>query len=104
METGKLIKTIDGTQNLIDTNSELINSYLSVMDIMKDISNLNANLGNIGLDMDSVYNGLNGNSNSNSVSYGNITVQVQGSTNMNEQQMQSAIEKALINVSNGLKF
>ena len=101
--TQYLAETTIGTQNLINANNELLNSYLSVKDILKDISALNANLGNIGIDLNTVYSGISRSNTGNSVSFGNITIQIQGSTNMNEQQMNNAIQQALIEFSNKLK-
>ena len=101
--TQYLAKTTVGTQNLISANTELLNSYLSVKDILKDISTLNANLGNIGIDLNTVYSGMSRSNTGNSVSFGNITVQIQGSTNMNEQQVSNAIQQALVEFSNKLK-
>ena len=101
--TQYLAETTIGTQNLISANTELLNSYLSVKDILKDISTLNANLGNIGIDLNTVYSGMSRSNTGNSVSFGNITVQIQGSTNMNEQQVSNAIQQALFEFSNKLK-
>ena len=101
--TQYLAETTVGTQNLISANTELLNSYLSVKDILKDISTLNANLGNIGIDLNTVYSGMSRSNTGNSVSFGNITVQIQGSTNMNEQQVSNAIQQALVEFSNKLK-
>ena len=101
--TQYLAETTIGTQNLISANTELLNSYLSVKDILKDISTLNANLGNIGIDLNTVYSGMSRSNTGNSVSFGNITVQIQGSTNMNEQQVSNAIQQALVEFSNKLK-
>lgn len=102
--TQYLAETTIGTQNLINANSELLNSYLSVKDILKDISTLNANLGNIGIDLNTVYSGMSRSNTGNSVSFGNITVQIQGSTNMSQTDITAAVQKALVNVSNNLKF
>lgn len=101
--TQYLAETTVGTQNLINANTELLNSYLSVKDILEDISTLNANLGNIGIDLNTVYSGMSRSNTGNSVSFGNITVQIQGSTNMNEQQVSNAIQQALVEFSNKLK-
>ena len=102
--TQYLAETTVGTQNLISANTELLNSYLSVKDILKDISTLNANLGNIGIDLNTVYSGMSRSNTGNSVSFGNITVQIQGSTNMSQTDIETAVQKAIINVSNNLKF
>ena len=102
--TQYLAETTVGTQNLISANTELLNSYLSVKDILKDISTLNANLGNIGIDLNTVYSGMSRSNTGNSVSFGNITVQIQGSTNMSQADIETAVQKAIINVSNNLKF
>ena len=99
-----LAETTVGTQNLINANTELLNSYLSVKDILKDISTLNANLGNIGIDLNTVYSGMSRSNVGNSVSFGDITVQIQGSTNMSQTDITAAVQKALVNVSNNLKF
>lgn len=101
--TKYLAETTIGTQNLISANTELLNSYLSVKDILKDISKLNTNLGNIGIDLNSVYSGISRNSARNSVSFGNITVQIQGNTNMNQIDIENAVQRAIIDVSNKLK-
>ena len=93
-----------GTQNLINANTELLNSYLSVKEVLKDISTLNANLGNIGIDLNTVYSGVSRSNVGNSVSFGDITVQIQGSTNMSQTDITAAVQKALVNVSNNLKF
>ncbi|WP_133014895.1 hypothetical protein [Clostridium cuniculi] len=102
--TQYLAETTVGTQNLINANTELLNSYLSVKDILKDISTLNANLGNIGIDLNTVYSGMSRSNTGNSVSFGDITVQIQGSTNMSQADIETAVQKAIINVSNNLKF
>ena len=102
--TQYLAETTIGTQNLISANTELLNSYLSVKDILKDISTLNANLGNIGIDLNTVYSGMSRSNTGNSVSFGNITVQIQGNTNMSQTDIETAVQKAIINVSNNLKF
>ena len=99
-----LAETTVGTQNLINANTELLNSYLSVKEVLKDISTLNANLGNIGIDLNTVYSGVNRSNVGNSVSFGDITVQIQGSTNMSQTDITAAVQKALVNVSNNLKF
>lgn len=99
-----LAETTVGTQNLINANTELLNSYLSVKEVLKDISTLNANLGNIGIDLNTVYSGMSRSNVGNSVSFGDITVQIQGSTNMSQTDITAAVQKALVNVSNNLKF
>lgn len=102
--TQYLAETTVGTQNLISANTELLNSYLSVKDILKDISTLNANLGNIGIDLNTVYSGMSRSNTGNSVSFGNITIQITGGTNMSQTDITAAVQKALVNVSNNLKF
>ena len=39
----------------------------------------------------------------NSVNFGDITVQIQGTTNMDQQDISRAVQQALIDVSNKLK-
>ena len=99
-----LAETTVGTQNLINANTELLNSYLSVKEVLKDVSTLNSNLGNIGIDLNTVYSGMSRSNVGNSVSFGDITVQIQGSTNMSQTDITAAVQKALVNVSNNLKF
>lgn len=101
--TQYLAETTIGTQNLISANTELLNSYLSVKDILKDISTLNANLGNIGIDLNTVYSGMSRSNTGNSVSFGNITIQITGGTNMDERELNNTIQQALVEFSNKLK-
>lgn len=101
--TQYLAETTIGTQNLISANTELLNSYLSVKDILKDISTLNANLGNIGIDLNTVHSGMSRSNTGNSVSFGNITIQITGGTNMDERELNNTIRQALVEFSNKLK-
>lgn len=101
--TQYLAETTTGTQNLINANTELLNSYLSIKDILKDISKLNSNLGNIGIDLNTVYSGMSRSNTGNTVSFGDITVQITGGTNMNERELNNTIQQALVEFSNKLK-
>lgn len=100
-----LAETTIGSQNLINVNTELLNSYLATREVMKDLVNLNNSLGNnMNIKINSGIPANVSNNNSRSLTVGQVTVQVQGSSNMTEQQMTNAIQKALVDFSNELKI
>ena len=100
--TQYLAETTKGTQNLINANNELLNSYLSIMEIAKDLPKLNANVGNMGMNMNTVY-GMPRSNIGKSLNVGNVTIQIKGGTNMNERELNNTIQKALVEFSNKLK-
>lgn len=102
--TQYLAETTKGTQNLINANNELLNSYLSIMEIAKDLPKLNANVGNIGVNLNTVHSGMPRSNIGKSVNFENITVQITGGTNMNQADITKAVQKAFIDISNNYKF